>query len=92
MSDILSVKDDLSVSRLQQPQHGTAQRTLSAAGFTHNTQRFSLLDGYADIVHRMEHTILFSEVLLQITHFQQRGIFRMAHVVSSFFPSHPSYR
>ena len=49
--NILPFKENLPLGHRKQPHHQTNQRRLPAARFSHNAQRFSLMNGETHIVH-----------------------------------------
>ena len=80
IGDILPVQQDLSVGGVVEPDHGSAQGGLAAAGFAHHAHGLALLDPHGDIVHRVVDACGHVEVFLQISDFQHSR-----HTQPSFF-------
>ena len=57
MRDIFPVKPYASLRRFQQVKKHSAQRRFTAARFSDDTQRLSLIQGKVNVVNRMEHSL-----------------------------------
>ena len=83
MGNFLAVEDYLAVSGRVQAQNNAAQSGLAAAGLAHDTQSLALVDGEADVIHRVKHSAGGLEVFFEaldlkqfFTHFHRSSLRR----------------
>ena len=79
--NILLIKIDFAAGRFMQAENGTAHCRLAAAGFTDNAKRFTLFNGKANIIYRVEHAVWNGEVFFQVFYLQNFTIL-FCHIFS----------
>ena len=61
-----ALEEHLAAGGFVEAQDSPAHGGLSAAGLAYHAQGFARMDGKTDVVHRMEHSVRYREVFLQV--------------------------
>ena len=69
LGDILTLVKYFAGAGLKQMEDDAAQRTLAAAGFTHNAKGLALVQFKGDVVHGVKISVWNGEIFFQILYF-----------------------